>query len=75
MATEKDALRWDHVDRELDRVPADFKDPKFYALKHVVEILSAQDPQGLVGQVRHHLPCPTSSQAVLGIASILQMAG
>jgi len=33
-------------------VPQEFKDPKFYALKHVVEILTAEDPRELVGQVR-----------------------
>lgn len=44
-------VSWSIVDQELARVDADFKNPKFYALKHVVEILSANDPQGLVTQV------------------------
>jgi hypothetical protein len=45
------AVDWRLVDQELDRVPQEFKDPKFYALKHVVEILTAEDPRGLVSQV------------------------
>jgi hypothetical protein len=45
------AVDWRVVDQELSRVPAEFKDPKFYALKHVVEILTAEDPRSLVAQV------------------------
>lgn len=45
------AVDWRLVDQELSRVPQEFKDPKFYALKHVVEILSAEDQRGLVSQV------------------------
>lgn len=46
------AVDWRLVDQELSQVPQEFKDPKFYALKHVVEILTAEDPRELVGQVR-----------------------
>ena len=45
------AVDWYLVDQELSRVPQEFKDPKFYALKHVVEILTAEDPRTHVGQV------------------------
>jgi hypothetical protein len=51
MAAAQPPVDWHLVDSELARVPDDFKDPKFYALKHVVEILSSSDPQGLVGEV------------------------
>lgn len=45
------AVDWRLVDKELARVPQEFKDPKCYALKHVVEILTADDPRTLVAQV------------------------
>lgn len=50
--TQSTAVDWRLVDQELSRVPQEFKDPKFYALKHVVEILTAEDPRSLVAQVR-----------------------
>jgi hypothetical protein len=49
--TQSTAVDWRLVDQELSRVPQEFKDPKFYALKHVVEILTAEDPRSLVAQV------------------------
>ncbi|WIA23609.1 hypothetical protein OEZ85_000318 [Tetradesmus obliquus] len=52
MAGSQGLVNWKIVDAELDRVPQDFKDPKFYALKHVVEILTSSNPQGMVGQLR-----------------------
>jgi hypothetical protein len=51
MATSQGLVNWKIVDAELERVPQDFKDPKFYALKHVVEILTSSNPQGMVAQV------------------------
>ena len=36
---------WDKVDEELDRVPAEFKDPRFDSLRHVLYILSAVDAE------------------------------
>jgi hypothetical protein len=44
-------VNWAVVDEELARLPEDFKDPKFYALKHVVDILSSNDPKELVDEV------------------------
>lgn len=49
------AVDWRLVDQELSRVPGEFKDPKFYALKHVVDILTAEDPRALVSQVCGHM--------------------
>jgi hypothetical protein len=46
------AVNWNIVDDELQRIAPDFKDPKFYALKHVVEILSSNTPQVMVAEVR-----------------------
>ena len=45
------AVNWNIVDDELQRIAPDFKDPKFYALKHVVEILSSNTPQVMVAEV------------------------
>ena len=45
-------VNWDVINDELESVVKDFRDPKFYSLRTVVEILSAQDPQGLVDEVR-----------------------
>ncbi len=44
-------VNWDVINEELDSVVKDFRDPKFYSLRTVVEILSAQDPQALVDEV------------------------
>jgi hypothetical protein len=68
MGTSQGLVNWKIVDAELDRVPQDFKDPKFYALKHVVEILTSSNPQGMVAQVssswprQHELALRASSQ-------------
>ncbi|KAI8462821.1 MAG: hypothetical protein J3K34DRAFT_527482 [Monoraphidium minutum] len=43
---------WTAVDAELAAVGADKTDPKFYALKHVVEILSSSTPQAMVEELR-----------------------
>jgi hypothetical protein len=45
-------VNWDSINDELESVVKDFRDPKFYSLRTVVEILSAQDSQGLVDEVR-----------------------
>lgn len=64
MAGSQGLVNWKIVDAELDRVPQDFKDPKFYALKHVVEILTSSNPQGMVGQVSS---CRTGSSSLPGL--------
>lgn len=43
---------WAAVDKELRRVPADYKNPKFDSLKHVLTVLSAVDSEGALGEVR-----------------------
>lgn len=43
---------WAAVERELAGVQAEFKDPKFYSLKYVVDVLTSPRPQALVAQVR-----------------------
>ena len=42
---------WPEVDAQLESIGKEFTDPKFYALKHVVEILSSNQPQALVEEV------------------------
>ena len=44
------AVNWEEVKSELAAVPAAYTEPKFYPLKHVVEIFSSQDPQRLTAQ-------------------------
>lgn len=56
--TETASVDWRAVDRELANVPEEYKDPKFYALKHVVEILTSNNPQSMVSQVRSTLGYP-----------------
>eukprot|EP00878_Enallax_costatus_P035229 GHUV01039237.1.p1 GENE.GHUV01039237.1~~GHUV01039237.1.p1 ORF type:complete len:191 (+),score=32.53 GHUV01039237.1:1293-1865(+) len=43
---------WRAVDAQLASVPEEYKDPKFYALKHVVEILTSDSPKAMVAQLR-----------------------
>lgn len=49
---------WDVVDEELDRVPGEFKDPRFDSLRHVLDILSAVDAEAALEEVS-----PTSEVA------------
>lgn len=39
------SVDWQLVEEELRDVPEEYKEPKFYPLKHVVEIFSSGDPQ------------------------------
>ena len=43
---------WDVVDEELDKVPEEFKDPRFDSLRHVLDILSAVDAEAALEEVR-----------------------
>lgn len=43
---------WDVVDEELDRVPEEFKDPRFDSLRHVLDILSAMDAEAALEEAR-----------------------
>ena len=42
---------WDLVDEELDKVPEEFKDPRFNSLRHVLDILSAVDAEAALEEV------------------------
>ena len=42
---------WEAVDEEIRSVPAEYREFRFYPLKHVVELFSANDPQGLTQEV------------------------
>jgi hypothetical protein len=44
---------WDVVDEELDKVPEEFKDPRFDSLRHVLDILSAVDADAALEEVRN----------------------
>lgn len=43
---------WEAVDEEIKSVPSEYREPRFYPLKHVVEVFSSADPQGLTQEVR-----------------------
>ena len=45
---------WDAVDDELDKIPAELKDPRFDSLRHVLNILSAVDAEAALDEVRAH---------------------
>jgi hypothetical protein len=54
-----DAVDWAEVDAALKSVPADYREPRFHPLKHVVDIFSSSDPQGQtqeVGSLHVRLP-------------------
>ena len=54
---------WDLVDEELDRVPEEFKDPRFDSLRHVLDILSAVDAEAALEEVRS--PKPSKANGVV----------
>ncbi|KAG2428861.1 hypothetical protein HYH02_014272 [Chlamydomonas schloesseri] len=43
---------WEAVDEEIKAVPSEYREPRFYPLKHVVEVFSSADPQGLTQELR-----------------------
>jgi hypothetical protein len=42
---------WDYIQEELNDVPPEYREQRFHALKHVVEIFSSGDPQGHTAEV------------------------
>ena len=51
------ALNWNDIDAALkDEWLEDYQKQNFYPLKHVVDIFSSGDPEGLTVEVRH-APC------------------
>lgn len=48
------AVDWDAVDDELDKIPPELKDPRFDSLRHVLNILSAVDAEAALEEVRLH---------------------
>lgn len=44
-------MDWNYVVEELRDVPDEFKEQRFYPLKHVVDIFSSGDPQGRTAEV------------------------
>ena len=45
------AVDWDAVDDELDKIPSELKDPRFDSLRHVLNILSAVDAEAALEEV------------------------
>jgi len=53
------AVNWDAVDDELDKIPSELKDPRFDSLRHVLNILSAVDAEAALEEVHLRWPlCP-----------------
>ena len=53
------AVNWDAVDDELDKIPSELKDPRFNSLRHVLNILSAVDAEAALEEVHLRWPlCP-----------------
>lgn len=48
------AVDWDTIDDELDKIPAELKDPRFDSLRHVLNILSAVDADAALEEVIFH---------------------
>ncbi|KAA6420596.1 MAG: putative exocyst complex component 4-like, partial [Trebouxia sp. A1-2] len=46
------AVNWDAVDDELDKIPSELKDPRFDSLRHVLNILSAVDAEAALEELR-----------------------
>jgi hypothetical protein len=51
MKVEHGVVDWQEIDEGIIDVPEEFREPRFYPLKHVVEIFSSDDPQGLTAEV------------------------
>lgn len=45
------AVDWDAIDDELDKIPPELKDPRFDSLRHVLNILSAVDAEAALEEV------------------------
>lgn len=52
MSSSSPGKLWEQVDAEVEGLDGDYLDPKFYPLKHVVNIVSSPNPQSLVIQLR-----------------------
>ncbi|GFH16572.1 Sec8_exocyst domain-containing protein, partial [Haematococcus lacustris] len=50
----REQVDWEYINEELRDIPADFREQRFHALKHVVDIFSSGDPQGKTAQIRDH---------------------
>lgn len=44
-------MDWALLDEEVKSVPADYREVRFYPLKHVVDLFGAADPQALTAEV------------------------
>ncbi|GFR46534.1 hypothetical protein Agub_g8125, partial [Astrephomene gubernaculifera] len=51
-SSRRQPVDWDAVDEELASVPAEYREYIFHPLRHVVEVFSSQDPQGLTQELR-----------------------
>ncbi|KXZ42768.1 hypothetical protein GPECTOR_119g399 [Gonium pectorale] len=49
----REKVDWKAVDKEISAVPAEYREIRFHPLKHVVEVFSSRDPQGLTQELRN----------------------
>lgn len=70
----EEVVDWSQVDAEVKSVPSEYREARFHPLKHVVEVFSSADPQGLTQDVSWHAPAHPSMEQphghpVLGIVA------
>eukprot|EP00798_Chlamydomonas_sp_ICE-L_P015993 gene15993-22127_t len=52
MVESRASIDWKKIDAELQVVPEEYREPRFYPLRHVVEVFSSGDPQALTVKLR-----------------------
>ena len=60
------AVDWDAIDDELDKIPSELKDPRFDSLRHVLNILSAVDAEAALEEVLSLSDLPVVLVVVFG---------
>ncbi len=68
----EEVVDWNQVDAEVKSVPLEYREARFHPLKHVVEVFSSADPQGLTQDVSWHAPAHPSEphgHPLLGIVA------
>lgn len=63
-------VEWQQIDAELQEVPEEYREQRFYPLKHVVEIFSSDNPeahwQEASGSAMQHHTAPVPALTLAG---------
>lgn len=65
IGTSRANVDWDTIQEEIQEIPPEYREARFYPLKHVVEIFSSPDPQALTADVSN-IPCMAPIQGMHG---------